>query len=98
MKSTVRATFMSRSGAEYMDCRTQASLLNSCSKNNYKSIATSRAKLRQVFRNTSGVLSRFFLVVDDFCLKYVGKEHADHLIAVLKQGYDLNEDWDGTKY
>ena len=40
----------------------------------------------------------FPLVVDDFGIKYVGKEHADHLIAALKQDYELDEDWDGTKY
>ena len=38
------------------------------------------------------------LVVDDFGVKYVGKEHADNLSAALKQDYELDEDWDGTKY
>ena len=38
------------------------------------------------------------LVVDDFGVKYVGKEYADHLIASLKQDYELDENWDGTKY
>ena len=40
----------------------------------------------------------FSLVVDDFGVKYVGKEHADHLIAVLKEHYEITEDWKGTKY
>ena len=40
----------------------------------------------------------FSLVVDDFSIKYVGKEHADHLILVLKEHYELSEDWGGTKY
>jgi len=40
----------------------------------------------------------FSLVVDDFGVKYVGKEHADHLIAVLKEHYEITEDWEGTKY
>ena len=35
---------------------------------------------------------------DDFGLKYVGKEHARHLISVLKYHYDISEDWEGKKY
>ncbi len=35
----------------------------------------------------------FTLVVDDFGVKYVGKEHADHLVASLKMKYKLVEDW-----
>jgi hypothetical protein len=41
---------------------------------------------------------QFSLVVDDFGVKYVGKEHADHLIRTLKQHYKLSEDWEGTLY
>ena len=40
----------------------------------------------------------FTLVVDDFGVKYVGKEHADHLVASLKTKYKLVEDWDGDLY
>ena len=40
----------------------------------------------------------FSLIVDDFGVKYIGKEHADHLIAVLKEFYVVTEDWDGEKY
>ena len=40
----------------------------------------------------------FTLVVDDFGVKYVGKEHADHLIACLQQTYKLSEDWSGSLY
>ena len=29
----------------------------------------------------------FSLVVDDFGVKYVGKEHADHLVSVIKEKY-----------
>jgi hypothetical protein len=34
----------------------------------------------------------FTLVVDDFGVKYVGKEHAMHLITILKQSYEISED------
>ena len=40
----------------------------------------------------------FTLVVDDFGVKYVGKDHADHLVRVLKEHYEISEDWEGTKY
>ena len=35
----------------------------------------------------------FTLVVDDFGLKYVGKEHADHLIKCIQENYDITEYW-----
>jgi len=38
-------------------------------------------------------------VVDNFGVKYVDKEHADHLINCLKkETYKLTEDWDGNLY
>ena len=41
----------------------------------------------------------FSLVVDDFGVKYVGKEHADHLINCLKEEtYKLMEDWTDDLY
>jgi len=40
----------------------------------------------------------FTLVVDDFGVKYVGREHVDHLIKCLKQTYKLTEDWTGSLY
>jgi hypothetical protein len=40
----------------------------------------------------------FTLVVDDFGIKYVGKQHAQHLISVLKEHYEIEEDWSGSKY
>jgi hypothetical protein len=40
----------------------------------------------------------FTLVVDDFGVKYVGKEHADHLIESIKKTYTLTEDWSGDLY
>ncbi|KAL7551824.1 hypothetical protein ACHAWF_015016 [Thalassiosira exigua] len=40
----------------------------------------------------------FTLVVDDFGVKYVGREHAEHLVGVVKEHYDLTEDWEGKRY
>ncbi len=40
----------------------------------------------------------FTLVVDDFGVKYVGKEHVTHLIRILKEYYEILEDWSGNRY
>jgi hypothetical protein len=40
----------------------------------------------------------FCLVVDDFAAKYVGKEHADHLTTVLKEKYEISQDWEAKLY
>ena len=40
----------------------------------------------------------FTLVLDDFGVKYIGKEHVHHLLQVLRQGYKIEEDWEGTHY
>ncbi len=37
-------------------------------------------------------------MVDNFGVKYVGKEHAMHLKKVLKLHYKLTCDWTGTRY
>jgi hypothetical protein len=36
--------------------------------------------------------------VDDFGVKYVGKQHADHLFNALKEHYKAATDWDGARY
>ncbi len=41
----------------------------------------------------------FCLVVDDFGVKYVGKEHAEHLLQTLKDaGYVTSTDWTGETF
>jgi hypothetical protein len=35
----------------------------------------------------------FSLIVDDFEVKYVGKQHADHLRNALLRSYELTNDW-----
>jgi hypothetical protein len=40
----------------------------------------------------------FTLVVDDFAVKYVGKQHTEHLRNALLQTYELTTDWTATVY
>jgi hypothetical protein len=41
---------------------------------------------------------QFHIGVDNFGIKYSGEEHVYHLIQVLKQDYQIEEDWGGTQY
>ena len=41
---------------------------------------------------------QFALVVDDFAVKYMGVEHARHLVSVLKQNFKMSEGWKGNKF
>jgi hypothetical protein len=41
---------------------------------------------------------QFTLVVDDFGVKYIGKEHAQHLKNALKEHYKLTCNWTGKRY
>ncbi len=38
------------------------------------------------------------LVVDDFSIKYVGKEHANHILECIRTKYKLIKDWSGDLY
>ena len=40
----------------------------------------------------------FSLVVDDFGVKYVGRQHADHLNAAIEKHYEYSKDWEGQLY
>jgi hypothetical protein len=40
----------------------------------------------------------FLLVVDDFGVNYVGREHAEHLMACIKKNYSISSGWNGTAY
>ena len=50
-----------------------------------------------LFRHTSNGTA-FTLVVDDFGIKYRTKQDAEHLIACLKEKYDLTIRWNGEYY
>ena len=40
----------------------------------------------------------FSLCVNDLGLKYVGKEHAEHLMPVLREHYRILSGWKGKRY
>jgi hypothetical protein len=40
----------------------------------------------------------FTLVVDDFAVTYVGKQHAEHLRNTLLRTYEMTTDWTATVY
>jgi hypothetical protein len=45
---------------------------------------------------TNGVV--FTLVVDNFGVKYMGRENAEHLMDLLRKIYSITADWTGSKY
>jgi hypothetical protein len=40
----------------------------------------------------------FLLVVDDFGVKYIGREHTKHLMECIKTNYNISSDWKGSAY
>lgn len=40
----------------------------------------------------------FALVVNDFGVKYKGKQHAEHLLAALGEHYQFTVDWKGSLF
>eukprot|EP00978_Attheya_sp_CCMP212_P036552 scaffold166612_cov63-Attheya_sp.AAC.1 len=56
-----------------------------------------RPRTPGLFRHETRPIT-FCLVVDDFGIKYVGQEHADHLLDTLRTQYTMTTDWDGTNY
>ena len=50
-----------------------------------------------LWKHISRLIS-FTLVVDDFGIKYISKEHVNHLIAALQEHYTLDIDWAGKLY
>ena len=41
---------------------------------------------------------QFSIVVDDFGVKYVGEEHAKHLVGALEEHYEISQYWEGKQY
>ena len=46
----------------------------------------------------SEAFTQFVLLVEDFGIKYIGKEHALHLLNTLDMDYEITTDWEGTKF
>ena len=59
----------------------------------YHEAATTPGLWRHVWRPI-----QFVLIVDDFGVEYVGRTHADHLLSVLNQHYEMSVDWEGKKF
>ena len=80
--------YMLKLGREYManpnqDSKRKKSLQNDCAY-----MAINKASSHEDFGHMNHDQSPF-LFVDDFGVKYVRKEHADHLIATLKEHYEI---------
>ena len=58
----------------------------------------SQSKLTPRFWNHKWRPVSFTLCVDNFGVKYSGKEHAEHLISVLKSNCKISADWKGERY
>jgi hypothetical protein len=68
------------------------------SKNASKNTDTGKNKLIPGLWKHNTRPIQFTLVVDNFGVKYVGKEHAQHLKNALKEHYKLTCDWLGKQY
>ena len=40
----------------------------------------------------------FSLVVDNFGVKYAGKQHSENLVQTTKGNYQVSTDWEGQRY
>ncbi len=74
------------------------SSLTSCSANNYAHTDTEVAHTPGLLWKHTTRPAQFTLTVDDFGVKYVGKDNAQHLIDALRQHYEVEEDWTGKLY
>ena len=68
------------------------------SRNNWIKYGYHQINTNPGFRRNNTRPIYFALFVDDFGVKYVGKENTDHLIKALKKRYIVEDDWEGKKY
>ena len=54
-------------------------------------------RIPALWRHTTRNIT-FSLVVDEFGVKYVGKENTDHLIQALKKQYTIFIDWNDSLF
>ena len=59
----------------------------------YHKAATTPGLWRHIWRPV-----QFVLIVEDFGVEYVVRKHADHLLGILNQNYEMKEDWEGKKF
>ena len=71
----------------------QARLIAHLAAHGYMNTPEAPCMFRHQTRNIA-----FVLVVDDFGIKYKGKEHVEHLIETLRKLYKITFDWEGKKY
>ena len=57
-----------------------------------KKVGYTQSKLTPGYWKHEWGPTSFTLVVDDFGIKYIGKEHFMHFIRVLKEHYKVEED------
>ena len=52
----------------------------------------------KVYTNTNNPRLKASLVVGHFSVNYVGKEHAGHLVSVIKENYGVTDNWEGKQH
>jgi hypothetical protein len=73
-------------------------LLTNSYKNNSCPMGIMNASTLPACGSTNGIPLHSPFVVDDFGVKYVGKEHANHLMKCIRANYKLIEDWSDNLY
>lgn len=92
-------------GYVYMEIRKGMYGLKQAGRIAYDALVKHLAKYSYVPSNTTQGLwthvtrpIQFILVVDDFGVKYTNEEDVHHLIAALKDKYNISIDWEGSLY
>ena len=65
-------------------------LKNRLAKHGYIEVQCTLGLFRHSFRSVT-----FTLAVDGFGVKYIGMEHADHLMMALEEEYKIKKNWKG---
>ncbi len=80
------------------DSHRQESQPTNCSERDSSPIGITNVRIPRASGGISPKPISFTLVVDDFGVKYVGKEHVHHLIKCLRDKYEFIKDWTGNLY
>ncbi len=58
-------------------------------------MVNAKAPSHQAYGDT--IFARYrSLCIDDFGIKYIGREHVEHLLGILKEHYKCSQDWSGA--